>query len=46
MSRNEKLLILGAAVVGAAALHKIADKEARELRIPLALVGVAIWALS
>lgn len=46
MSRNEKLLVFGATLVGAAFLRKVADKEARELHIPLAVVGVAIWALS
>ncbi len=47
MSRKDKQVVaLVAAVVGIAALHKFADKEAKALGVPAVVVSAALWALS
>jgi hypothetical protein len=42
----KKLLVLAAAVAGGVCLHKVADREAKQLGIPLVAVAVLTWALS
>lgn len=47
MSRNEKqVAAFVAAVAGIVALHKVADKEAKALGIPVIAVSALVWALS
>jgi hypothetical protein len=47
MNRTEKQLLgLVAAVAGLVVLHRFADKEAKQLGIPVIAVSAAVWALS
>lgn len=46
MSKNEKFVVLAAAVAGIVVLQKVAGKEAKALGIPAVAVTTAVWLLS